>query len=531
MDDSFARYLAKTLVVKHGYSEGTVPEAAKLAGACDLVLTKVDGLTFSAICIVDAERDPSRRFGLSRDELLEIGKACRARYAGRVNGAKMPATVEIVEVRGSVTSADQERLKPLRSRLGTVTSAYAVDRSASTVTVNAWSLFNPRRRLLERLLRQPRLDAGELVRPAPAALPEEKRRPVLTYLLVAGLAAVFVVEQLFPVAPARALFEPDLKTLVALGALSRRLVLEDGEWFRLFTAAFLHGSVIHLAGNGIALWMAGLVLEPLAGRGWLFSLFFVGALGGSLASMAINPADTVSVGASGAIMGLLAAALVLAFRFPSGGQRTAIHVSLLRVFIPSMIPLAVHSGPRIDFAAHLGGAVVGGLLGGLVLATWPRTAPRPRFAGAAVALALAGAVVLGWSGQQAHAAYGRRALARFLIPDEQLPKTDDEIASRARTLASVYPRDPRGRLFHAAVLLRANDPPGAEAELRKALAEKELLQLYFTPELEVALRSTLARALLAQSRTEDAKREAQPVCHAGPGGAVPKRLEPLRLCP
>jgi rhomboid protease GluP len=531
MDDSFARYLAKVLVAKHGFSLGTVPEAARLASAGDFVLTKSDGLTFSVVCIVDAEHDPSRRFGLARDELMEIGKACRAKYSGTVNGAKMPAIIEIVEVRSSVTADDRERLKPLRSRWGAGVYAYAVDLSGSTVSVNNWSLVNPRRRLLERLLKEPRLADDRLERPAPAALPEKTGRPLLTYLLVAALAAVFVVEQLFPASPGGDLLTPSVRTLVALGALSRPLVLEEGEWFRLFTAALLHGGPLHLLFNGVALWMAGVVLEPLVGRAWLFALFFLGTVGGSLMSLAINPPEVISVGASGAIMGLLAAALVLALRFPAGPQRTAIHMGLLRVFIPSLIPLAVRSGERIDFAAHLGGALAGGLFGSLLLTSWPRTSPRPRFAGAAVALALAAVAVFAWSGRRAQALYPRYTLGRFLMPKEQLPRTDAEVAARSLTLVSTYPRDPRARFYRAAALARAHDEAGAEAELRIGLSEKELLQHYFKRDLEVAMRAALARSLLAQKRDEEAWREAQPVCHDGPGGSVPKELQPLRVCP
>jgi rhomboid protease GluP len=530
MDESFARYLAKVLIAKQGFAEGTVPEAEKLAGVADIVLTKSDGLTFSIVCIVDAERDSARRFDLPRDVLLEIGKACRANYSGRINGAKMPATIEIIEVRHWVTTPDRERLRPLRSRLGTVVMAYAVDRSAGTVTVNSWSLLNPRRRLLERLLKEPRLSDAQLVRPTPPALPEAAGQPALTYLMLAALIAVFVVEQLAAVAPGSGLLAPNVRTLVALGGLSRPLVVEQGEWYRLFTAALLHGDLLHLVFNGVALWMAGLVLEPLVGRAWLFSLFFVGAFGGSLMSLAINPPEVVSVGASGAIMGLLAAALILAFRVPAGPERTSIHLGLLRVFIPSMIPLAIRTGPRIDFAGHLGGALVGAILGFIVLAAWPRTATRPRFAGAAMMLALAGVLVFASSGYQAHAAYSRYALGRLLIPQTALPKTDEEAVARADALAAAYPRDPRVRLYTANARLRARDAAGAEAELRQALAETELLRVYFTRELEVVLRSALAQTLLAQDRVDDARREAQPACNAGPDGAAPPRLKALRLC-
>src|SRR5438105_4241159 len=101
--DSFARYLAQVLVAQRGFAEGTVPEAQKLAAAADIVLTKSDGMSISIFCIVDAERDPSRRFGLEFPQVLEIARACRAKYAGRTGSTKMPAVAEIVEVRQAVT--------------------------------------------------------------------------------------------------------------------------------------------------------------------------------------------------------------------------------------------------------------------------------------------------------------------------------------------------------------------------------------------------------------------------------------------
>jgi rhomboid protease GluP len=530
--DSFARYLAKVLVAKHGYREGTVPEAEGLARKSELVLTKADGITISLICIVDAERDPSRRFGLERGEVIAIAKACRDKYSGTVNGQKMPAIVEIIEVRSAVTEEDKQRLKPLRSRIGAAVYAFAVDLSAATVTVNSWSFLSGRHRSLERLLRTPRLGDSDLVRPAPAALPDATGQPILTYLLLAGLLAAFVVELIASRAAGGSFFKPDLGTLIALGALSRPLVLEHGEWYRLFTAVFLHADLLHLAFNGIALWMGGLVLEHLLGRAWLFLLFFAGALGGSLMSVAINRPEVVSVGASGAIMSLLATALVVAFRFPQGPERMAIFSRMLGILLPSVIPLAsVRPGARIDFAAHIGGALVGFVFAAIAMATWPRTAVRPRFTGAAMGLALLGAVVFAWSGRQAYAGYATYALERLLIPKEMLPKTDQEITAKAEALVTAYPRDPRSHLYRAFSLMHANDPGAAEAELRRGLAEKDLLQTYFSRELEVMLRSVLAQTLMAQNRREDARAAVKPVCDAGPGGGIPARLKTLGLCP
>ena len=67
--------------------------------------------------------------------------------------------------------------------------------------------------------------------------------------------------------------------------------------------------------NGFCLYLAGRVLETLVGRSWLVVIFLVGALGGSVASLLINPPNLLTVGASGAIMALFAAIFTLSFRF------------------------------------------------------------------------------------------------------------------------------------------------------------------------------------------------------------------------
>ena len=106
--------------------------------------------------------------------------------------------------------------------------------------------------------------------------------PWLTFALLGGLVAVFVLEQKYAIGPLGPGLRPSLATLQALGALSGEAVLTHGEWYRLFTAPLLHANVWHLIGNGTALFMAGYVLENLAGRAWLAALFVVGGLGGAV---------------------------------------------------------------------------------------------------------------------------------------------------------------------------------------------------------------------------------------------------------
>src|SRR6185436_12371087 len=106
----------------------------------------------------------------------------------------------------------------------------------------------------------------------------------------------------------------DVGTLFAVGGMNTMAVLEGGEWYRILSAALLHADAFHLVLNGLALGLAGYLLESLLGSAWLLGLFFIGAIGGSSMGLFVNPPNVVSVGASGAVMALLAAGCVAALR-------------------------------------------------------------------------------------------------------------------------------------------------------------------------------------------------------------------------
>jgi len=216
---------------------------------------------------------------------------------------------------------------------------------------------------------------------------------VATIALLATLGLVYALQ--VTIGEWRGLLTPSGRSLIAFGALQRDLVLGYGQWYRVASATLLHGSPLHLFFNGLALYFGGLLLERWIGRAWLVAVFGLSALGGSAASLLLNPPRTVSVGASGAILGLFGAALAVTFRIPYGGARTWAQSAVVRVLLPSLIPLfAFGSGPRIDYAAHLGGAVVGLAIGLFLVGTWPPSEPHPRFRPLATALAVASALSL-----------------------------------------------------------------------------------------------------------------------------------------
>ena len=541
-DEGFAIRLARHLVAGAGFRPGVVPEAAALEEAADLVLTGVENLSFTIVCIVDRERDPARTFGLSAEQVARIGAAC-AKYSGAVNGARMSAAIKIIEVGRAPPTPDQrKRLSPFRRRgvfAHCVLSAWVIDTAAKTVWTP--SLFGGRlsdRPFLERLLHAPDAPPGELGPPVAAlAAP---RPPLATWGLLALLAAVFLGEQVFAVDPPSAFLTPGIGTLVALGGLHRALV-EAGETWRLVSAALLHGSLLHLLFNGIALLMVGRFLETLVGRAWFLAVFVLGAVGGAALSLVLNAPEVVSVGASGAIMGLLGAAFVTSFRLPRGPERTGLQVNVAQMLVPSLLPLAFghdaalggRAEVQVDYGAHLGGALVGTVAGLALLRLWPHVQPLPRLRALAVAIALAGAVVAVFAFAQVAHGYGAAALDHRLIPDDQLPRSRAEEHRHARDLLERFPHDPRAHMMEAQRLLEeSGDFPGAERELRAALAEKATLAR-FRPALAQRAQAMLALVLAAQERLDEARAAAAPAC-AAPATADPTglvaRLRQRGLC-
>ena len=167
--------------------------------------------------------------------------------------------------------------------------------------------------------------------------------PWVTLGILAVLALIFACEQTYAVDPPGPALRLSVRSLLAMGGLNRSIVTSGGEWYRLLTAPLLHFDLTHIVANGIALLIAGFLLERLVGRAWLLALFVLGALGGSLMSIAVNPPTLTSVGASGAIMCTFATLYVCSFRLPAGRGRSRVQSQSIGVLVPSLLPLAASS--------------------------------------------------------------------------------------------------------------------------------------------------------------------------------------------
>jgi rhomboid protease GluP len=301
----------------------------------------------------------------------------------------------------------------------------------------------------------------------------------------------------------------------------------QGEWLRLFSGPLLHADAMHLALNCVAFYISGRILEGLVGRAWLAALFVVGAISGALFSLAFNPDNLVSVGASGAVMALFAALLVLAFHFPKGPDRTALLMNSIYVLVASMVPVT-SGGGKVDIAAHAGGALGGLVVGGLMLAIWRKDELRPRFAGVGAVIGIAGLAAFAFSFTPLPQNYREGLISAAMVPDSDAPKNGAEWRKQATELGAKYPRDPRPRYFRAIDLIDANDMRAAEGELRAGLAEVDLWRKVINPEFAMHMQVALAIAM-AGDRLPEAREVAKPVC-GWATGSTRAWLDENKLC-
>jgi rhomboid protease GluP len=357
--------------------------------------------------------------------------------------------------------------------------------------------------------------------------------PWVTFALLALLIAVFVAEQNYAIGPVGPSRSPGLQTLIAFGGLNRSLVA-GGEWYRLFTAPLLHADFFHILGNGIALLFAGFALEGLVGRAWYFALFVVGAMGGALMSLAVNPDTMTSVGASGAIMGLFAALWFFSYRLPEESPaRRRLQRLALRVLIPSLLPLATSgTGGHVDYGAHLGGALGSGVLALFLIQTWPEEMRFPSYREFAALIGLTGVFLASTSMIMTAAGFPKYETAVSLIPQQEIPKTTPDALAHAADLAAKYPQDPRAHLLLGVVKLQGRDYFGGEAEARLGLQQVEPLRLLLGPKVALSLRGLLVAALVAEGRKDEAKAAAGDFCQSPADNAPAFRdlLATAHLC-
>lgn len=140
-------------------------------------------------------------------------------------------------------------------------------------------------------------------------------------------------------------------------------ILRDLELYRLFTAMFLHGSIVHVGFNMYALYIIGMNVERIFGHTRFVIIYFLGGLAGSIISVALGNYDIPSIGASGAVFAVWAAEAVHVYvhrQMYGGASRRILQNTLFFLAMNLFLDFTI---PQIDNWGHIGGFV-----GGLILA-------------------------------------------------------------------------------------------------------------------------------------------------------------------
>jgi len=190
------------------------------------------------------------------------------------------------------------------------------------------------------------------------------------YPITYGIIGINILIYLFSAFFSQDIVDMDMRTLVDMGALYGPLTVLKGEWWRLFTAMFLHGGMTHILMNMFSLYLIGRGMEMYFDtRSYLTIYIFSGLLGG-LVSLYMH-SNSVGVGASGAIFGVFGA---LAGFFLAHRDKIEAHSKAFMKDFAIVLGINLVLGlsiPSIDVSAHIGGLIIG-LIGGFVISKDPK---------------------------------------------------------------------------------------------------------------------------------------------------------------
>lgn len=185
---------------------------------------------------------------------------------------------------------------------------------------------------------------------------QKKEIPYITYILMAINIVLFI--------PAAYLsgniFSFSNEALIFLGAKENTLI-QNGQYYRLFTCMFLHGGIVHIISNMYSLYAIGPFIEEIYGKYKYLFIYILSGIAASIFSYLFSPA--VSIGASGAIFGLLGAMLVFALKNRKRINKKFLSNIISVIFINLIIGATL---PGIDNFAHLGGLIGGVILSAIV---------------------------------------------------------------------------------------------------------------------------------------------------------------------
>jgi membrane associated rhomboid family serine protease len=149
-----------------------------------------------------------------------------------------------------------------------------------------------------------------------------------------------------------------MERVLAAGALIPAEVLQDGQWWRILTGAFLHGGLLHIGVNMMSLWFLGRFIELAVGSWRMFLVYMFSLVVSGLGVVYFSNPLVPTVGASGAIFGLFGALFAIGFKLGKPGMnlvRANIGILVLNLIITFTVP-------QISWQAHVAGLFAGFVL-------------------------------------------------------------------------------------------------------------------------------------------------------------------------
>ncbi|WP_127836499.1 rhomboid family intramembrane serine protease [Clostridium prolinivorans] len=185
---------------------------------------------------------------------------------------------------------------------------------------------------------------------------KEKFKPIITYCIISLNIIIYIVTAIL----SKNIFYSDINVLIHLGAKYNPYI-RQGQFYRLITCMFLHGGIVHLALNMYSLYSIGPLVEKLYGKIKYIIIYFVSGIMSSLFSFMFS--QGVSIGASGAIFGLLGTIFVFAIKMKEIVGKDFLK-NITSVIVANLILGLTIS--NIDNFGHLGG-IIGGIISGYLL--------------------------------------------------------------------------------------------------------------------------------------------------------------------
>lgn len=186
---------------------------------------------------------------------------------------------------------------------------------------------------------------------SPQSSQEKLEKPIITYVLIGVNVLMYLVTAFL----SGDILDSNINVLVFLGAKVNELI-KGGEYYRFITCMFLHGGIIHLALNMYSLNSLGPLIERIYGKVKYIVLYFLSGIVSSIFSYIFS--TSVSIGASGAIFGLLGAVLVFAVKMKNFVGKEFM-VNILSVIVVNLF--IGFSIANVDNFGHMGG-LVGGII-------------------------------------------------------------------------------------------------------------------------------------------------------------------------